>query len=126
MKPAYLLDSAILIDHLRGITSATEFLAALREGEAVISVITRAEVLAGGSSEEWAAAFSLCEQFQCLGLTKESADRAAELHCMHRWKLPDAFQAALAIEEGLRLVTRNSKEFDERAHPFVLVPYRVK
>ena len=126
MKPAYLLDSAILIDHLRGIASATEFIAALREGEAVISAITRAEVLAGGPDGEWAAAFSLCDQFQCLALNKESADRAAELRRMHRWKLPDAFQAALAIEEGLRLVTRNSRDFDESAHPFVLVPYQVR
>jgi hypothetical protein len=92
----------------------------------VISVITRAEVLAGGSSEEWAAAFALCEQFQCLALTKESADRAAELRRTHGWKLPDAFQAALAIEEGLRLVTRNSRDFDDRVHRFVLVPYRVR
>ena len=126
MKPAYLLDSAILIDHLRGIGSATKWLGALSEGEAVISVITRAEVLVGGSSDEWAAAFSLCEQFQCLALTKETADRAAELRRMHGWKLPDAFQAALAMDEGLRLITRNSRDFDEKEHPFVFVPYHIR
>jgi predicted nucleic acid-binding protein len=126
VKPAYLLDSAILIDHLRGIGSATKWLGALREGEAVISVITRAEVLAGGSSDEWAAAFALCEQFDCLALTREIADRAAELRRAHGWKLPDAFQAALAMDEALRLVTRNSRDFDEKVHPFVLVPYRIR
>ena len=51
MKPVYLLDSAILIDHLRGIPDATKWLQRLHEGEAVISVITRAEVMAGGTIE---------------------------------------------------------------------------
>ena len=126
MKPAYLLDSAILIDHLRGLEPATNWLRALREGEAVISPITRAEVMAGGSSEEKAAAFDLCEQFACLPLTKEDADHAAELRRVHRWKLPDAFQAALAIDQGLRLVTRNSRDFNENDDAFVLIPYRLR
>lgn len=125
MKPAYLLDSAILIDHLRGIARATKWLRTLREGEAVISVITRAEVMAGGSSDAQAAALDLCEQFGCLAITKESADRAAGLRRANRWKLPDAFQAALAIDQGLRLVTRNSRDFDESEHAFVLIPYRL-
>jgi predicted nucleic acid-binding protein len=126
VKPAYLLDSAILIDHLRGLEPATKWLCTLREGEAVISPITRAEVMAGGSSEEKAAAFDLCEQFACLPLTKEDADHAAELRGVHRWKLPDAFQAALAIDQGLRLVTRNSRDFNETDDAFVLIPYRVR
>jgi len=126
VKPAYLLDSAILIDHLRGVAAATKWLGRLREGEAVISVITRAEVLAGGSDDEWAAAFALCEQFDCLPLTGLIADRAGELRRAHRWRLPDAFQAALAMDEGLRLVTRNSRDFDEKEHPFVFVPYHIR
>ena len=126
MSAVYLLDSAILIDHLRGIGPATTWLRTLRDGEAVISAITRAEVMVGGSSNDRAAAFYLCEQFACLALTKESADRAAELRRAHHWKLPDAFQAALAIDQGLRFVTRNSRDFDEHAHSFVLIPYRVR
>ena len=125
MKPKFLLDSAILIDHLRGIEPATSWLRSLHEGEAVISAITRAEVMAGGSTDERAAAFALCEEFACLPLTKEIADRAAELRRAHRWRLPDAFQAAVAVELGLRLVTRNSRDFNERAHPFVSIPYRL-
>jgi predicted nucleic acid-binding protein len=64
--------------------------------------------------------------FTRLALTKEDADRAAELRRMHRWKLPDAFQAALAIDQGLRLVTRNSRDFNETDDAFVLIPYRVR
>jgi hypothetical protein len=46
VSPRYLLDSVIVIDHLNGISAATAF---LREQFSVcaISVITRAEVLAG-------------------------------------------------------------------------------
>jgi hypothetical protein len=41
------------------------------------------------------------------------------------WKLPDAFQAAVALRHGLRLVTRNARDFDEKKHAFVLIPYRL-
>ena len=125
MKPVYLLDSAILIDHLRGIPDATKWLQRLHEGEAVISVITRAEVMAGGTIEERAAAFDLCEQFECLPISKEIADYAADLRRTNRWKLPDAFQAALANDWNLRLVTRNTRDFKEKDHTFVLIPYRL-
>jgi len=43
----------------------------------------------------------------------------------HGWKLPGAFQAALAEEHGLRLVTRNTKDFSPEKHAFVLVPYKL-
>ncbi len=125
MRALYLLDSAVLIDHLRGIAPASAWLRGLREGEAVISVITRAEVLAGGADGEVLAAFELCEQFACLPLTKETADQAADLRRTNGWKLPDAFQAALAIDHGLKLVTRNSKDFSEKKHAFALIPYKL-
>ncbi len=126
MKPAYLLDSTVLIDHLRGIDRATSWLRKLREGEAVVSVITRAEVLCGGTEEESLAAYELCEQFECLPLIKEDATRAAELRRKNGWKLPDAFQAAVTMRNGLKFVTRNSREFDNKKQPFVLIPYRLE
>ena len=58
MITSYLVDSAILIDHLRGIPQATKWLAGLREKEAAISVITRAEVLSGGELDVLFAALS--------------------------------------------------------------------
>jgi predicted nucleic acid-binding protein len=123
VKPALLLDSAVLIDHLRGIRKATEWLAALNEGEAVISVITRAELLCGRYEDERASAVRLCATFECLSITPDIADTAADLRREHRWKLPDAFQAALALQHGLKLVTRNTKDFAPDRHDFVVVPY---
>ena len=125
MKARYLIDSVILIDHLNGVPAATRWLAALQEGEAVISVITRAEILAGGTPSERDAAALLCDQFECLPLTPIAADRAAELRREHRWRLPDAFQAALADLHRLRLVTRNERDFPPGKLAFVLRPYRL-
>lgn len=125
MKPCYLLDSVILIDHLRGVGPATEWLEKLKEGEAAISVITRAEVLSGGTAEEADLALRLCDKFECLPLTEEDATVAAGMRREMRWKLPDALQAAAAKRHGLKLVTRDVRGFEERGHPFVLIPYRL-
>jgi predicted nucleic acid-binding protein len=126
VKPAYLLDSVILIDHLRGLEMAAKWLGKLEEGEAVLSVITRAEVLSGGSREEAHAARELCDRFECLPLTKDDATVAAELRRKNRWKLPDALQAAVAKKNGLKLVTRDARGFDETKYSFVFTPYRLK
>jgi predicted nucleic acid-binding protein len=126
VKAVYLLDSVILIDHLRGLEAAVKWLSKIREGEAVVSVITRAEVLSGGSGEEAQAARELCDKFECLPLTKDDASVAADLRRQNRWKLPDALQAALAKRHRLLLVTRDARGFNERRHPFVLCPYRAR
>ncbi len=118
-----LLDSAILIDHLRGIPEAHDWLKAQGERDCCISVITRAEVLSGGPAEESDRAYTLCEAFPCMDITKSVADRAAELRRTHRWKLPDALQASLAMEHKLKLATRNTKDFSSKKHPFVMIPY---
>ena len=125
MKPSYLLDSTVLIDHLRGVGEATRWLGKLRQGEAVISVIARAEVLCGETEEEALAAYELCERFECPPLTKDAATTAAELRRNNGWKLPDAFQAAMAMQSGLKLVTRNTRDFNQKRHAFVLIPYRL-
>ena len=125
MKPAYLLDSVILIDHLRGAEPAVAWMDKLGEGQAVISAITRAEVLTGGSAEEARPARDLCDKFECLPLTEDDATSAAEMRRANGWKLPDAFQAAVAKRHGLKLVTRGARGFDEKKHAFVLITYRL-
>ena len=120
-----LLDSVIVIDHLNGIPAAGAYLREHTE-EAAISVITRAEVLAGFPSEETAApAAALLDRFPLLAIDGAVADSAARLRREVRWKLPDAFQAALAQRHGLTLVTRNTRDFPPERHTFVHVPYRV-
>lgn len=120
----YLADSTVVIDHLNGIEAATKF---LREHatEIAISVITRAEVLSGVEADRAADVRRLLDQFPNLGITREIADQAARFRREQRWKLPDAFQAAVARRNKLALATRNTRDFPPQRHAFVKVPYEI-
>ena len=102
----YLIDSTILIDHLNGVSPATEWLSKLDDKEAVISVITRAEVLVK-ASEKWEEVSALLSEYDCLPIGPDETDIAAGLRNRHAIKLPDAFQAALAKNEEIIFVTRD-------------------
>jgi predicted nucleic acid-binding protein len=118
------LDSVILIDHFNGVPDASNYLAA-HGADAAVSVITRAEVLVGfdGRSARKVKRFLDC--FPTLAIDQATADVAAALRRKHGWRLPDAFQAALARRHELRLVTRDSRDFPPRRHRFVVIPYRI-
>ena len=118
-----LLDSVILIDHFNGVAQATDYLSRWRK-VAAISVITQAEVLTGFDAHGVHLALKLLDAFPTLVIDTPVADLAARLRSEHRWKLPDAFQAALAVHHHLRLVTRNIRDFPPDRHPFVEVPYK--
>jgi predicted nucleic acid-binding protein len=120
----YLLDSVILIDHFNGIEAATIFLKE-HGGASSISAITRAEVLAGFTVRTESLARELLDVFQQLPITSEIADLSASLRHSERWKLPDALQAAVAVQHGLTLVTRDTRDFAPAGKLDVLVPYRV-
>jgi predicted nucleic acid-binding protein len=119
-----LLDSVILIDHFNSISEATAYLGQVRE-EASISVITRAEVLTGFDTSDREQVIALLDHFPLLDITKPIADLAADLRREQGWKLPDAFQAALAKHHQLRLATRNTKDFPPERYEFVVVPYEI-
>ena len=120
----YLLDSVIIIDHFNGVEAATDFLAA-NGGDCSISVITRAETLARFTSESEPLARELLDSFATLPVTVEVADAAARLRRTQRWKLPDAIQAAIALQEGLTLVTRNTRDFRDNGPVSVEIPYQI-
>ena len=121
----YLLDSVILIDHFNNVEAATTFLAE-HGSECAISVITRAEVLAGFTLRTEPLARELLDIFPHLPITSEIADLAASLRRSEHWKLPDALQAAVAVQHGLVLVTRNTRDFRVGGKKVeVVVPYRV-
>ncbi|HEY7905872.1 MAG TPA: PIN domain-containing protein [Wenzhouxiangella sp.] len=120
----YLLDSVIVIDHLNGDCKATDFMASHGQASA-ISVITRAEVLAGTGADGEGSVLQLLNQFATLPLTTGIADHAAKLRRTQRWKLPDAIQAAIAMDQNLVLVTRNSRDFKDGQPVRVLIPYIV-
>lgn len=109
----YLVDTTILIDHLRGQSAATNWLLATR-GHA-ISVITRAEILGGMRPKEEDVTRSLLNQLALLSIDIEVADVAASYRRLY-WKshqllLPDALIAATAKIHGMTLATLNVKDF---------------
>ncbi len=118
-----LLDSVILIDHFNGIAAATQYLSAVR-AEAALSVITRAEVLAGFQGRARRKGKKFLDCFPTLSIDQAIADAAAVLRAKFRWKLPDAFQAAIARSHRLKLATRDRRDFPPERHRFVIVPYR--
>jgi len=118
-----LLDSVILIDHFNGIAATTAYLSA-NQSDAAISVITRAEVLTGFARSAERKARDFLDSFPNLVIDQAVADLAAALRRDQGWKLPDAFQAAIAERHGLKLVTRNRRDFPPQRHPFVVIPYR--
>jgi len=118
-----LLDSVILIDHLNGIDKATRFILKLQPEQTAISVITRAEILAGLEEEDKKVVVELLDQYKLIIIDQSVADMAADLRRVHRWKLPDAFQAALALHHKIKLTTRNTKDFDPKKVDFIEIPY---
>jgi predicted nucleic acid-binding protein len=124
MNGDIVLDSVILIDHFNSVSQATAYLREVGE-TAAITAITRAEVLTGFDSADVPLAAALLSRFRLLVIDEPIADLAARLRREHRWKLPDALQAAAARQHGLRLATRNTKDFPPDRFAFVHVPYEI-
>jgi predicted nucleic acid-binding protein len=116
------LDSVILIDHFNSVDRATAYLEQVGES-ASITAITRAEVLTGFDTTDVPLATALLDRFRLLAIDGPVADLAARLRREHRWRLPDALQAAAARQHGLLLATRNSRDFPPEQYAFVRVPY---
>lgn len=118
-----LLDSVILIDHFNGISKATRYIKK-HHAHTLISLITRGEVLCGfDHTEQLQLARYFLDEFEHCELTKDDIDLAAQLRQEYKLKLPDAIQAASAINRDCKLVTRNSKDFPTKQFAFVEIPY---
>jgi predicted nucleic acid-binding protein len=122
--PTVLLDSVIMIDHFNAVPAATSYLSEM-QGKLAISVITRAEVLAGFEGKDRRLARQLLDRFPLLIINREIADIAATLRRQNRWKMPDAMQAAVARHHKLKLATRDTDDFPPKRYRFVIVPYRI-
>ncbi|MDD3925397.1 MAG: type II toxin-antitoxin system VapC family toxin [bacterium] len=115
----YLLDTCILIDHLRGYLPACEWLVNRIEDDApgglLYSAVTVTELLAGARERDEVAVFKLLGILTCVDVDAGIAGKAGLL--LRKWRrshgleVPDALLAATAIEKGCCLVTRNSKHF---------------
>lgn len=100
-----LVDTDVFIDHLRGA-------AQLQPGRHRLhySVITRAELFAGNTAT--ALATQLLAPLREVPVDRSVAERAGRVVREFGLRLPDAIIAATALEKGLQLSTRNTKDFE--------------
>ncbi|MGB2727425.1 MAG: type II toxin-antitoxin system VapC family toxin [Halobacteriota archaeon] len=112
-----LVDTDILIDHLRGLEKAKEYLKEMENGKVrgVISVITEAELSAGESMRDILVQMKvrrLVRILEKVEVTSEIAWKAGELRRDYKCRLMDALIAATAMKLNLKLVTRNVKHYE--------------
>jgi hypothetical protein len=99
-----LVDTDVLIDVLRGARTLSVI------GHRVsYSVITRAELFSGHARDEESVR-AVLSPFRELGVDATIAERAGRL-ARSRVEMSDALIAATALEHGLELTTRNTRDF---------------
>lgn len=117
MQKSLLIDSDVLIDHLRKEINALEFLTAEIEkgSQLFVSVISRVEIFAGMRKGEEETVNSLFEIMTPIDVDVTIADRAGEylrkFSKSHALNIGDAIIAATSKEMALKLVTRNVKHY---------------
>ena len=115
------VDSSVLIDHLRGDRRAVDRLrAAVESGDELWSVtVVRTEILAGARGEESASIGRLFDQLRWLDVTPELADAAGLLASTYLRSHPgvdtvDYLLAAGTTHLGADLLTQNVRHFPMR------------
>jgi len=110
-----LLDTNILIYLSKQELKLEDF--ASKDDVLYISVITLMEAkgYAFGSKNEEILIDTLCENLIKADLTNAVIETVIRLRKINKIKLPDAIILATAIENNLRLITRNTKDFEVAA-----------
>jgi predicted nucleic acid-binding protein len=115
--PDYLLDSCVLVRHLRGHKPTTDLLSTLvLEGKVGIATISRTEIIEGMREHEREATLRLLDSLPAYPLDVSTADLAGEYIRRYRAQgisldKPDAIIGATAVLQDLMLVTYNPKHF---------------
>lgn len=109
----YLADTNILIDHLRGLKSAYDF---LHNNQPAISAVSVAELIQGARNKaELKQVDQLIRALEVIKLDERISRHSLKL--MHQYFLPngllylDALIASTALENKLTLITANTKHF---------------
>ena len=110
------LDTDILIDHLRGFTKAKIFLALYDEQSisGIISTLTVMELLSGKSASEDIKRIKiekLLSLFKAVDVTFSIAEKAGELRRKYATNPIDSIIAATALSSNLKLVTCNISHY---------------
>jgi hypothetical protein len=128
MEP-YLVDTDVIIDHLRGEQKARDFLvrAMTEDSQILYSVITKAELYAGLRPGEEESVQRLLNSMEEVGINGKIAETGGkykrEFGASHGLLLPDALVAACAKQTGATLITLNRKNYP-MSDIKIQVPYR--
>jgi len=123
-----LIDTDVLIDHLRGVAAARNLLLYLLEsgGPPAVSAITVAEIEVGIREPERETVEALLDRLPALDLDPEIARTGGrfrrEYGASHGVLLLDALIAATAVRHGRTLYTLNRKHYPMQEVQ-VIVPY---
>ena len=113
--PGHLLDSGLVIRHLRGDPHAVQLLREIgRRSRIGVSVVTHLEIYAGMRPNEEYHTRKLLSRFQAYDVDRHIAERAGEfLRRYHELgtSIPDAIIASTAVRNGLIHVTLNARHF---------------
>lgn len=120
-----MIDTSVLVDHLRGLGLATDYLASL-EDRPSCSEVSRIEVIQGLLIEERGETETLFGLLDWVPLTEVVARRAGELGRIWRRShsgigVADLAIAATAEHIGATVATRNAKHFP--MFPGLRTPY---
>ena len=128
---SYVIDSDVLIDHLRGYRDALDFIDSLilDGAEVCFSVISEAEIYSNVRLGEEASILALFGALARLNVNGVIARKAGEYRALYRrshgMALPDALIAATAFVHQSTLITRNVRHYpmpDIR----VVMPFEIK
>ncbi len=128
-KVNYLIDTDVLIDHLRGEEKAREFLIRCKAADITIlvSAVTKAELYSGVRPKEEEALNQLLNSMEEMVVDGQVAYHAGKYRqkygSSHGVLLPDALIAGCAKKAGATLVSLNKRHYPMRDIK-VLVPYK--
>ena len=121
-----IIDTSVLVDYLRGLPLAIEFLDSIKLPH--ISIITWMEIIQGSRNKRDIKINSFfLSNFKVIKIDKQISNLTMDL--MKKYKLKynllilDAFIAATAVNQNKKLITRNIKDFKFIKRLKIKAPY---